>query len=524
MRFHHQFRMLGSTWARAAAEERAEEPDEQLAEESAEQSAEDDSKPSTPYGEPKFIIYSDKVVQTLNFAAAYAIHGRVNPDCKYPKPWCGGYSPLLYQSYGGPTKRRFLVMPDGPDGYQDVNGQQVPVAKNMFTISVNVDGTLSNIDDLNNLNPDKPGFDHEGAKKAFKILEQMNLYGEDPNVKKMLQYQQEEIDLAGLEAAREEQRRWQRILNATAPLVHVTDGVPITMENWVDKGLEAPALYPWIPHFETIFELTKEKVFNNGPVSPSNMVRVFDVIIEKQLTPNQVLTWLDEGIGPQHIPIGISPATLKRWLAELFGETRPLVQLQVNNNRKAELMVHNIMELNAASLSLQDVRDIDGLVELVRGAFISKNCARAAKAIGYVPYRDSNPWGDSYALSRKFLDWVGEDLGRRAGWFRRKGEQRSSEVVEYLLYLNPGENVHEAEAILTRVLQYANENRLSGFLTPYKDCNTVANLRQLAQKLGVDLTGVMPRRQASLLEDEDVQEIGRWSVRAGYRYAFRGSR
>lgn len=132
--------------------------------------------PDKPRKTPEFTVHSDRVVETHNYEAAYYLYGEgaaeLDDDPFWTTPWCGNRSRNLYRNYGGGGKRRFLVMPDGPDATVELEGQTVPVAKNVYTVSVGTDGEIKNINDCENRYSHEAGWSHEGAQAAIDVLDE----------------------------------------------------------------------------------------------------------------------------------------------------------------------------------------------------------------------------------------------------------------------------------------------------------------------------------------------------------------
>jgi hypothetical protein len=171
--------------------------------------ASDEDQAQEPEPEPEFEVLSDSVVETGNFEAACLLHGN-NADPERSMIWCTGKDPGYFNEYrrGG---RRFVVLPDGPKTWVDVNGQRVPWAPNAYAISVSPG--YVNVNDRENNYWGDPGMD---VKEAVRAVEKLTAAGIKIDV-----------DLAAAYRDRDA-AKWK--------------GLEISRERWADHGITDPQI------------------------------------------------------------------------------------------------------------------------------------------------------------------------------------------------------------------------------------------------------------------------------------------
>ncbi len=115
---------------------------------------------------PRFVVLSDSVVETVNFAAACALHGNEAPSDRRTV-WCTGKEPGYFAKYRR-SGRRFVVFPDGPSTWVEIEGQRVPWAANGYAISASPG--YVNVNDKHNNYWGDPGMKMQEAARAVQKL------------------------------------------------------------------------------------------------------------------------------------------------------------------------------------------------------------------------------------------------------------------------------------------------------------------------------------------------------------------
>jgi hypothetical protein len=107
------------------------------------------------------IVHNKKVIETLQFEATAQLYGpKAVTDEGEPAPWrnnwCGNKKLENFTNYSNDKRRRFIVLPDGPDAFKTLETLQgrlrVPVGENAYVISVTKEAFphVANINDRHN--------------------------------------------------------------------------------------------------------------------------------------------------------------------------------------------------------------------------------------------------------------------------------------------------------------------------------------------------------------------------------------
>jgi len=397
MRFLHHFRVFASAWGRRDFRITA--------------------------AAPKVVVHTPQIVETLNFEGAYALHGRDNPDCKYPMPWCGGREAGYYDRYGGAGLRRFIVLPYGAQATENIEGVEVPVGPKPFVVSVTSSGEVENINDYKNTYPHDAAFDRTGAEKTVEIL------GKFLGTKLKLQDQE-----------------WALIALDTG----------ISAEAWMDAGFQnAEQASVWVPFIDDFIDRANHLFSRRyrGSIAEQALKDAWR-FHEAGFSPERALGWYNYGCKFKDVPsVPITPETAQKWFDET-GESRAYL----DSDEMSRLADHFYAWLQAG-LVPSDMWELESArKDVLDENFKPETTARRAKTLkaigltGYPLFGSATPTGREKGA--QFIDWLSEDFGRRVAWCRgyiaKHGDVPEENIVNALMQLAPGANIHSALKAMTK--------------------------------------------------------------------------
>lgn len=332
------------------------------------------------------VVHAPNIVETTNFEGACKLHGKDAPE-EWRAPWCGGRTEELYDNYGGGSRRRFIVYPDGPDDFIEVDGiGQVPVARRKFTVSVGAKGTLENINDSKNRYPGDNAYDKEGARAVLAILR-----------------------AAGFYDGKSEQT-W--------------DGIPHA-ESWADAGFNPDAARYWEPLF---YKMTSWWDFTEFE-HENRVYRVIKQIDDWRRTGMDVdecIEWWTNGVA-------VRDAKWLRQTYKLNGET-------VGKWQAAEGAETPDVPLYAAMTQAGLTRDDLPLARYFRHGLSTEDdreAAEIARKVLLAKQLEAIGWNVVRAPFDDWFDWVFFDPRRRLKFVLKNNP--SDHIMEQLASLDAGQ-------------------------------------------------------------------------------------
>lgn len=370
-------------------------------------------------------VWSDSVVETFTMDAAYCLYGYGSSGVR--TPWCGNRSRTLYENYGGGGKRRFIVLPTGPEEYVELDGQRVPVAKDAYTFAVNPDGSVSNCNDYQNRYRGR-GMDMNKGILAAQSLEAAHPWVDAIN--------------------------WMSGSSAALLKAGVEDAEP-----WLDAGFEEDEIPAWAPFAQAHFGNTDADGASRshewaevdfGPEEAHQwMTALADTFIAEQTHPAQAAnTLMGAGLEPETAALWADQVGHRRWSQGLdfsfWGDAvahgfHPAMVISVFDaiDEQPLRYMDDWQEFFNAGFNARDLikwwpvlsmQKVDEAIDKIRGL----------QAVGL------GPTDDERVL--RGASWIAEDRKRRAKWVTKNNIDLKKLVASpeftALKDLNDGESPH----------------------------------------------------------------------------------